>query len=350
MLQASSVEVPFSAYFNVLECLLTKRLGQGRFIKLFEREVCKLFGVKHCIATSNGTQADLTMLIALSELYPNRKEVIMPALTFPAQSNAVLMSGLTPVFVEVTDEFVIDWNLAHPNENTLCYFPTHLLGFSANIPKYVVDSDIPTIEDCCEAMLGYDKNGLFGTRGIGGSFSMFPSHLITTGEGGFIVTNHDLLASLCRKIINHGKNGSDFDFSTFGTNSKWTNLSAAIGCSVIGHADGFRKKRIEHFKYFNKCLGLSLPISTSPHAYPYICQSEEERNIKLSWLQKTAPDIRKMFPCIPDLSAYMKRFGFSDNNLYTNARNFRNRGILIPCPHNLNKEDIEAVCMILKAK
>ena len=237
MLQASSVEVPLSAYLRVLECLVTKRIGQGKFIAKFERKVCKLFGMKHCIATSNGTQADLTMLIALSEMYPDHKEVIMPALTFPAQSNAVLMAGLIPVFLEVTDNFVIDWNLVHPNENTLCFFPTHLLGFSAEIPKDIIDGKISVLEDCCEAMLGYDKDGLFGTRGIAGAFSMFPSHLITTGEGGFIITNNDSFASVCRKIINHGKIGSDFDFSPFGTNSKWTNLSAAIGCSVIGKAE-----------------------------------------------------------------------------------------------------------------
>src|SRR3990167_10475859 len=86
---------------NVNACLDENRIGQGRFIKEFEDKVAEFVGVKHAIAVSSGSMADMVALAVLKNQYPDRDEVIVPALTFIAQTNAVLINGLKPIFVDI---------------------------------------------------------------------------------------------------------------------------------------------------------------------------------------------------------------------------------------------------------
>ena len=90
---------------NVNACLDENRIGQGRFNKQFEEDTAQYLGVKHAIVVNNGTMADMVALGALKVKYPDKTEVIIPAYTFIAQTNAVFMNGLTPVFVDVGDDY-----------------------------------------------------------------------------------------------------------------------------------------------------------------------------------------------------------------------------------------------------
>jgi len=208
---------------NVNAALDENRLGGGRFVTEFEDKVKSYMGAKHAIATCNGSMADIVALRVLAELNPDKEEVIVPALTFIAQTNAILINGLTPVFVDIKDDFQIDESKIKLGENTLAVFPTHLLGKSQNILHL---SGVPIVEDSCEAF-GVWNGGDMAT------FSFFPSHTITTGEGGMIITNNDRYAELARKIINHGRRSDNildkFHFDHLGFNGKMSNIIAAIG-------------------------------------------------------------------------------------------------------------------------
>jgi len=183
---------------NVNACLDENRIGQGRFNKQFEEDTAKYLGVKHAIVVNNGSMADIVALGALKAKYPDKTEVIVPAYTFIAQTNAILVNGLTPVFVDVGDDYQMDVSQVESkiNDKTLCIFAVHLFGKACNILKSKVLADkynIGLIEDCCEAFGGSTeylssidgrpvekRSRRLGSIGDFGTFSFFPSHTITS--------------------------------------------------------------------------------------------------------------------------------------------------------------------------
>ena len=345
MISLATADVKLKSWINIASCLLAKRLGTGLFVRKFEEKMADYFNVKHAIAVSNGTMADTVMLLTLKEMYPDKDEVILPAMTFVAHSNAVVMAGLKPKFVDVTEDFTIDWTKVRPNLlKTLCVFPVHLLGKFSKMPGVL---DVPILEDCCEAMGGDNYHKKFGTFGVAGSFSMFPSHTITTGEGGFITTNDDTFNEIARSVMNHGKwRTQDFDFNHFGINAKMTNLQAAVGCSLVGNIDKVNRKRQKNVALYNMLLDNDFKTD-APHCYPVIYESREDRDSALKNLKAEGIEARKLMGCIPEYDFYKKRFG--DMGEFPMASHFANCGLFVPIHQNLKKQEIEKVCEVLHA-
>lgn len=305
---------------NIKACLDEDRIGQGRFIEEFEQKVADYVGVEYAIAVCNGTMANAVALRALAEIYPGN-EVIVPALTFVAQINSVIMSGLKPVFIDIGD----DLQMTQPevNENTLCIMSANLMGKKCDIEGDIV------LEDSCEA---------FGLKPkLIGTYSFYPAHTITTGEGGMIVTDDDKLAKLCKRIRNHGRKGDDilnkFEFDIFGFNAKMTNLSAAIGCAVIGEADNIIQKRKENVLLMNELVGQDF-YAESPHGYPVFYKNKEERDKKLIALEGNQIEARKLFGC--SIEGFPK------------AKDMGDRGLFVPIHQNLSEEDIKKISMCLR--
>lgn len=189
---------------NVNACLDENRIGQGRFNKQFEEDAAKYLGAKHGIVVNNGSMADIVALGALKTKYPDRYQVIVPAYTFVAQTNAILINGLQPVFVDVGDDYQMDMSQVESkiNDKTLCIFAVHLFGKACDIyelKELANKYDIALVEDCCEAFGGeavIDYNALdqygmtepvtgkLGTVGDFGTYSFFPSHTITSLDYG----------------------------------------------------------------------------------------------------------------------------------------------------------------------
>jgi perosamine synthetase len=345
MISLATSDVNLKSYLNILDCLKTKRLGRGKYVSKFEEEMSDYFGSRHAIAVSNGTMADLVMLLTLKEIYPEKDEVILPAMTFVAHANAVVMAGLKPKFVDVTHEFTINWSKVSTNLlKTLCIFPVHLLGRFAKMPGVL---DVPILEDCCEAMGGENYHKKFGTFGMMGSFSMFPSHTITTGEGGLIITDSDKCNEIARSIINHGKwRSDDFTFNYFGINAKMTNLQAAVGCSLVNQIDRVNRKRQENVRYYNQLLDNDFKTD-APHCYPIIFNSQIERDVVLHKLKTEGVEARKLMGCIPEYEFYKARFG--DMGTFPVASKLANQGLFVPIHQNLSKKDIEKVCEVVHA-
>jgi len=169
------------------------RIGQGPLISQFEEELASWFGVRQAILVANGTIAD-TVALAAIQGGDRQGEVILPALTFVAQANAVYYNHLTPRFVDVTDDYQIDLEQVEANisRQTVAIMPTHLLGRPANmdgILELANKHGLPVVEDACEALGSRYRDRLVGTLGSMGCFSFFVSHSMTTGEGGVIITD-----------------------------------------------------------------------------------------------------------------------------------------------------------------
>jgi perosamine synthetase len=318
-------------------------LGRGKYVDQFEEKMAEYFHVNHAIALSNGTMADLVMLLTLKVMYPDRNEVILPAFTFVAQANAVVMAGLKPVFVDVNDEYQIDWTKVRTNDKTLCVFPANLIGkFSGEY----LGTDIPMIEDCCESMGGDYCYKKFGTFGIAGAFSMFPSHTITTGEGGLIITNDPNFNEIARSIMNHGKwRSNDFDFKFFGINAKMTNMQAAVGCALVDRVDSVNIKRRKNVELYNMLLG-NYFFAEAPHCYPIIYDSFESREQALVTLRSHNIEARKLMGCIPDYNFYRDAFDIKET--FPMATRFASCGLFVPIHQNLKQSEIERICDVIE--
>lgn len=339
---------------NVAECLDTGRIGGGRFVKEFEDRVASLIGVKHAIAVNNGTMADMVAVAAAKAKRPEKTEVIVPAYTFVAQTNSVVINGLTPIFVDCDKNFQIDIKKVKVavNENTLAIFGVHLFGANGNmeeLKKIADENDVFLIEDTCEAFAGEVSGKKFGTIGDMGTFSFFPSHTISTGEGGMIITNDDEFASLCRKISNHSRRSDSilekFHFDYVGFNGKMSNVLAAIGCGVVGLTDEVIEKRRANVRLYNALLN-KYWFASSPHCYPVLFNTREERDAMLVKLEENGIEGRKLFSSLPTQENVYKAYGFKMGD-FPNAEDFGNRGLFVPVHQGLTEEDIKKVCSVI---
>jgi len=338
-------------------------IGQGDYIREFEKKLANFLGVKHVIATANGTLADVCALAAAKyKDNSGRNEIIVPALTFIAQINAIYYNHLKPVFVDVDYDYEINVEKIEEKitKKTLAIMPTHLLGKPAEMGKILSLAEkynLFVIEDACEA-LGSKYNGKFcGTIGDVGCFSFFISHTITTGEGGAVVTNNDDLADAVRSLRNHGRKSDKpeekFIFHQIGFSAKMNCLEAIIGLGVIDELPRFIEKRHQNMLRLNQFLDKKWFSEESdeyivPHAYPILLKSKEVRDKFLKLLpQKYGIEARQIFYSIPTQSGAYGFLGEKEGT-YPVAEDVGKRGLYVPCHQNLDDEDLLKISTALK--
>lgn len=364
MIQLGTVNITDRSKELMTEALQKGEIGSGSYIGQFEKELADWLGVKYVVATSNGTMADACALAAAYYLSGGkRNEVIVPALTFIAQVNAVWYSHLKPVFVDVS----YDLNIAAQKieqkitGKTLAIMPTHLLGRPAKMDSIMALAEkhgIFVIEDSCEALGSRYGNAKVGTIGNAGCFSFYVSHSITTGEGGAVVTNDDRIAKLVRSLRNHGRKSDAFEekflFSTIGFSAKMNSMEAIIGLGVIPDLTTYVKKRREHLLILNSILGDKALLTEAhdtyivPHCYPVIVESNEKRQKLLIDLpKKHGIEARQLFYSIPTQSEAYAFLG-EKHGSYPVAEDIGNRGLYVPCHQNLTDEEVKYIGTVLR--
>ena len=342
---------------NVNKALDDNRIAQGEFNTLFESKVAKYMEVKHAIGVCNGSMADIISLAVLKSLRPDKTEVIVPALTFIAQTNAIIINGLKPVFVDVGEDYQINmnsvWNAI--TDKTLAVMVVHLLGRDCQAERLatVLNYGRPNIfivEDCCEAYGGSVRDKKFGTFGDFGTFSFFPSHTITTGEGGMLITNDDNLADLARACRNHGRMPGVgildmFHFPIFGFNGKMNNLSAAVGCAVVDTADKVIQTRKCNVALYNKLLQEDW-YASSPHCYPVKYKTEKLRDETLLRLYENKIEARKLFSCLPVQERVYANLGYKQGD-FPIAEKIGKTHLFVPVHQDLTKSQIQRIVKYL---
>lgn len=330
-------------------------IGQGEFIKEFEDKLARFLEVKHAIATANGTLADACALAAVkAKDSGQRNEVIVPALTFIAQINALYYNHLKPVFVDVDYDYQINADKIEEkiNKNTLAIMPVHLLGKPAEmdkIKKLAQRYNLFVVEDACEALGSKYKGEFCGTISDLGCFSFFVSHSITTGEGGVIVTNNDELADLARSLRNHGRKSDriedKFIFPRIGFSAKMNNLEAIIGLGIVDELPRHIENRHQNMVKLNnllnrKCFNEKEDEYIVPHGFPIMVRSQEKRNEMLKeLLESHGIESRQIFYSIPTQSEAYK-FLKEKEGVYPVAEDIGKRGLYFPCHQNLTEDDL----------
>ncbi|HSF83425.1 MAG TPA: DegT/DnrJ/EryC1/StrS aminotransferase family protein [Anaerolineales bacterium] len=240
----------------VLEVLDSGILAQGPRVKAFEDAFAEMCGVEFAIATTSGTTALHTTLLAHG-IGPG-DEVITSPFTFIASSNSILYVGARPIFVDIDpDTFNIDPNLieAAITPATRAIMPIHLFGLSADMDPIIELSkhyNLIIIEDACQshgAAYHGRKVGSFGT----GIFSLYPTKNITSAEGGMITTNDSSYAGRCRVIRQHGMRRRYFH-DEMGYNFRMSDVHAAIGLAQLKKLEQFNMKRQANARYLNEHL------------------------------------------------------------------------------------------------
>lgn len=257
----------------VNECILTGWVSSaGKYVKKFENIFADFCGTRYAISTSNGTTA-LHLALLACDIGPG-DEVIVPSLTFIATANAVLYTGAKPVFVDSEPD---TWNIDPAyiekavTDKTKAIIPVHLYGHPADMDPILEIADqngLSVIEDAAEAHGALYKDHKVGSLGRIGIFSFYGNKIITTGEGGMVVTDSDKLAEKIQILRDHGMEKTRrYWHPVIGYNYRLTNIQAALGVAQMEKIERILAKKRKIAKTYENALkdvpGLTLPVEAS---------------------------------------------------------------------------------------
>lgn len=277
---------------HMIEASLDMWLTGGRFNERFEKKFAEKLGVKHALSTNSGSSANLLAISAL--MSPKLKdkrlkkgdEIITVAAGFPTTVTPVIQNGLVPVFIDSEIKtYNIDVSKIEQaiSEKTRCIFLAHSLGNMFDMDKIVAlcqKYDLWLIEDSCDALGAKWENRYAGTIGHVGTFSFYPAHHMTMGEGGAVITNDTLLYRILLSFRDWGRDcwcatGHDdtcharfktklgrlpegydhkYTYSHIGYNLKITDWQASIGLAQLEKLDGFLEQRRQNASFLLQSL------------------------------------------------------------------------------------------------
>jgi dTDP-4-amino-4,6-dideoxygalactose transaminase len=305
----------------VLEVLDSGIIAQGPRVKAFEEGFAALCGVKHAIATSSGTTALHTALLAHG--IGAGDEVVTSAFTFIASANSILFTGAKPVFVDINPRtFNMDPAKirAAITKNTKAILPVHLYGLACDmdpIMRLAEEFGLVVIEDACQSH-GADykgrKAGAFGT----GTFSLYPTKNMTSAEGGMITTNSPGIDELCRVIRQHGMRVRYYH-DMLGYNFRMTDLHAAIGLAQLKKLEKFNAQRQANAKFLSDNLkGVRTPFTPDGQTHVFhqytIRVPGGRRDALRAYLNEQGVGSEVYYPVpIHKQTFYVKDLGYNDN-------------------------------------
>jgi perosamine synthetase len=345
----------------VLECLKTTWISStGRFISEFEKAFAEFCGVKHAVATNNGTTALHLALVAL-DLKPG-DEVIVPSLTYIASANAVRYCNGRPVFVDNDLEtFNIDAAevAAKITPRTRGIMPVHLYGHPVDLDPILEIAKrhgLFVIEDAAEAVGAKYRGHRIGGMGNCATFSFFGNKIITTGEGGMVTTNDDQLAARLRLFRGQGVDPHRrYWFPVVGNNYRMTNIAAAIGLAQIERIDFHMRSRTWVAQQYDKRLAFMRNQIALPQTKPWaehafwmytirlLDSIDKQRDQVMQELDMLGIETRPVFYPMHVMPPYQEPSGS-----YPRAELCGARGINLPTHANLTEQDLDYIVAALE--
>ena len=355
-----------------------KRLTQFKKVKEFENKFSKWNGSKYSVLVNSGSSANLIIVESCKEIHKwkNNDEIIVPSVTWPTTITPVIQAGLKPIFVDVNlKDFSFDYSKLKKviTKKTRAIFVAHLVGFPANIKKIkkiIGKRNIILLEDCCESQGATIKDKKIGNFGIGGSFSFYWGHHMSTIEGGMITTNDRKFYSTCLLKRSHGlarelpekeqqyykkkysKNDFKFLFLSSGYNLRSTEINAFLGIIMLKKINRWIKIRNQNFKYFinilNKFKGeflTSYDKGMSSFVLPFLMTNKKKKIQLENYLNKngieTRPFIAGNLLRQPFLKNYKKKAFKNSDFIEFNAFYIGNNQVL-------NKTRLDKLDKLLK--
>jgi len=264
----------------VVAVLRSGQFVQGARVRAFEAMVAEQARAKHAIAVSSGTAALHLALLAVGIGPADR--VAVPAFSWPATANSVVLCGAEPVFVDI-DPVTYNLDPAHlervlvEDRRIKAIMPVHAFGGMADMPTIMdlaARFDAVVIEDAACALGAAMMQRAAGAWGRVGCFSFHPRKIVTTGEGGAIVTDDDDVQRRLRRLRNHGIDPSahGVDFVTAGFNYRLTEFQAALGIPQMERLADIVRQRQALASYYATLLAeteIVVPRSSAPEAHTF---------------------------------------------------------------------------------
>lgn len=256
---------------NVEEALRSGWISSaGKYIDLFEQQFAKYIGVKYAVTTTSGMSALHLAAVAIG--LKTGDEVIVPAFTMAAPWLSVIYTGAKPIFVDCEkDTFNMDVLQVEKKitPRTKAIIAVHIYGHPVDmdsIMRIAKKHKLIVIEDAAEAHGAEYKGKKVGSIGDFGCFSFYANKIITTGEGGMVVTNNETYAEELRKLKDYYFSAKKrFIHEKVGFNYRMTNMQAGLGLGQLKHIDEYinKKKKMAslYSKHLCKIPGLNLPVT-----------------------------------------------------------------------------------------
>lgn len=344
----------------VLDCMDSGWISSaGKYVAAFEKAFAEFCGVRHAIATNNGTTALHLALVAMG-LQPG-DEVLVPAVTYIATANAVRYCGATPVLVDVSpgtmniDPADIERRIT---PNTKGIIPVHMYGHPAEIGAILEIAHahkIFVVEDAAEAHGAEYLGKRVGTFGNCGTFSFFGNKIVTTGEGGMVVTNDDKVAAQLRLYRGQGVAPDHrYWFLVVGYNYRMTNIQAAIGLAQLENIERALVERAQLARWYDDALAdladqIVIPAvaPSAKHVYwMYNIFLREggavERDSVMRSLDESGIETRPVFYPLHMLPPYRQSSSWPTADLWAL------RGINLPTHQHLTQEDVSRIASSLR--
>lgn len=358
----------------VNKVLRSGRLTYGPMTKELEERFAALHGRKHALFTSSGTSALKIALHALKDRHgwKDGDEVIIPAVTFVATMNVVLMNNLKPVLVDVdvtTANIDLGKIEAAITKKTRAIIPVHLLGQPVDMKslmKLARKHNLLVVEDSCETMFVHKGGIPVGSQGDVACFSSYIAHLMVTGVGGFIATNDKELATTMRSMMFHGRDESyltiddnqktgaarqdmiakRFHFPRQGYSDRATEMEAALGLGDLDNWEDMITTRQENAAYLMdrlEGLPVDFPVqNVKEHAFMFFPMYVDRDRDKLIYhLEDAGIHTRTMMPLTTQ--PVVKKLLKHKVSKYPGADYINKHGLLLPCHQYLTKNDLEYI-------
>jgi len=340
-------------------------IAKGRYISEFEQRFANYCGCKYGVAVCNGTAA---LHLALASLDVGKgDEVIIPAFTMAAVAFAVAYTGAKPVLVDADPETwcmsvdEVEWAIT---DRTRAIIPVHIYGHPCNMDELLAiaeEHNLLIVEDCAEAHGAEVRGKKVGSFGDMGCFSFYTNKIITTGEGGMIVTDDRSLAFRARYLGDMAFEPEPelrFFHQEIGYNYRLTNLQAALGLAQLERIESFIKARRRNAGLYTELLaeidGITLPVEEkwAKNVYwMYGILIEDDFGISrdklMLRLAEKGIETRPFFTPMHQLPCFRSR-GLFENARYPVAERLGRRGLLLPSGSDLTPEEIEYVVNAIK--
>ena len=270
----------------VLRVLESGKITQGPEVAAFEDEFAATVEGRHCVAVSSGTSALLLGLLAAG--IGQGDEVIIPSFTFAATANAVVLTGATPVFVDIDPvTYCISPQAvaAAIGPRTAAIMPVHLYGHPADMSglgDLARRHALAIFEDAAQAHLSEFSCVPVGCHGSVAAFSFYQTKNMTTGEGGMVVTADEAVARKVRLLRNQGMEAR-YQNEIVGFNDRMTDIAAAIGRVQLGQLPAWTEVRRRNAAALDKGLdGVVTPVCVGEvrHVYhQYTVRSTDRQSL-----------------------------------------------------------------------
>jgi len=378
--------------------LKSGHITEGVKVREFEKLFAEYIGTKYAVAVSSGTSALICGLTALKyrkKFGVNKgTKIITTPLTYIATSNAIVLTGFEPVYVDVEKETFgitpenIEMHLEGVDDiSEYCLIlPVHLLGYPCDmdrINKIAGKYGLETFEDASEAHGTLFNGRKAGSLSLLSAFSFYIAHNIQVGEMGAITTNNLDIIRLIRKIKANGRmcdcsictrtttgctkikshiEEDDFDprftHEFFGYNFKTMEFQASLGVTQLKRAEWIAKQRLENVKYLNERLEkfsdlLKLPKfdkNVSYMAYPIVIKNPVKlpRKKLRKELEEYGIETRPLFGCIPTQQPAYEYLKKKYEGKLSIAESIGSNGFYIGCHQYLMQDDLDYISNVFE--